>query len=318
VQFADQAPDEWAGEERLIEAELQQLRSEADTARQKAREVKTQLVGLRAAQTRDHAAGQATDHAVKELAHRQQTAEGDLQRLQSQADAADAKAAELATQLAALHAVQEKDRNAALAQNRATRQRVEDFLKEAKFEVFLEKRDDWILRKAAIPIQQQQFCHIIEQFEPELRRIEKVSNEIRRNLLFLDRRKDLETLLPQGRFGNWVLHVKEVTQAKDGSAAIVLQGPCPVMFGSDTCERNGSKISATVQKNTPMFRELTKLGNDDYVVASGTILFLTHEDQVQELQEEAVYTPGEYCSDNAGTKIQDVFVTDLNYLVQLR
>ena len=51
----------------------------------------------------------------------------------------------------------------------------------------------------------------------------------------------MATLLPRGEFENWVVQIKEVTQASDGSAAVMLQPPCRAMLGSDACQKNGSK-----------------------------------------------------------------------------
>jgi len=181
-----------------------------------------------------------------------------------------------------------------------------------------EQPDDWILHKSAIPIQQQQFCRIVNQFWPDLERVKQVRNEIRSNMLYRDRKEELETLLPHGRFENWVLHVIAVTQAADGNAAITLQPPCQVMLASDACQKNTSGIHADIKKDTPLFRELEKVGHNDFVVVSGTILYLSQGDQTQELPQYAMYKPGEYCSESGDAKGQEVLVTDINYLVQLR
>ena len=99
-----------------------------------------------------------------------------------------------------------------------------------------ERADSWIVRVAAIPIQQQQFCRAIDKFHDDLAQVYKVRNDIRRNTLYRARQEDLATLLPNGVFENWLVRVIEVTQAPDGSAAVLLQPPCRVMLGSDACQ----------------------------------------------------------------------------------
>lgn len=181
-----------------------------------------------------------------------------------------------------------------------------------------ENPDSWMLRVAAIPVQQQQFCRIVDQFYDDLTRAYQARNEIKKNVLYLDRKADMVTLLPGGDFENWVVQIKEVTQAPDGSAAVMLQPPCRAMLGSDTCQPGG-KIRATIPITSPLYRELGRVSAGDFVVVSGRILYAAEAaNPEQPLPTYAVYQAGTHCSALDGGKQADVFVTEIRYLVQLR
>jgi len=146
----------------------------------------------------------------------------------------------------------------------------------------------------------------------------QLHNDIKQNALYRDRKLDMATLLPRGEFENWVVQIKEVTQASDGSAAVMLQPPCRAMLGSDACQKNGSKIRATVGASSPLYRELARVSAVDFVVVSGKILYAESTNPDQPLPTYAVYEPGSHCSTVDGSKKEDVFVTEIRYLVQLR
>jgi hypothetical protein len=180
-----------------------------------------------------------------------------------------------------------------------------------------EDRNSWMMRVAAVPVQQQQFCRIVDQFYDNIDRVYQTRNDIKKNTLFRDRQLSMAALLPHGEFSNWVVQVKEVTQAPDGSAAVMLQPPCRVMLGSDACQSSGSKVQATIPTNSPVYRELGRVSAGDFVVVSGRILYAEASEN-KPLPTYAVYQPGSHCSATQGSKQEDVFVTEISYLVQLR
>jgi hypothetical protein len=87
----------------------------------------------------------------------------------------------------------------------------------------------WILNIAAVPVQQQQFCKIVDRFHDDLRQVRGTRNDLRINAMYRDRQKDIAALLPGGRFENWVVSLKEVKQQSDGSISVLLQPPCRVV-----------------------------------------------------------------------------------------
>jgi len=181
-----------------------------------------------------------------------------------------------------------------------------------------ERGDDWMLRVAAVPVQQQQFCRIVDRFHDELAQVYKVRNEIKKNILFKDRQQDLASLLPGGGFNSWVVRVVEVTQAIDGSAAVLLQPPCRAMLGSDACSNQPGKIRATIAPNSLIYRELGRLNSGDFVTISGTIIYAKEAVDDRPVPQYALYEPSKHCSVAEGSKDQDVFVTSITNLVQLR
>lgn len=181
-----------------------------------------------------------------------------------------------------------------------------------------ERPEDWMLRVAAVPVQQQQFCRIVDRFYDRLAEVYRARNDIRFNSLYRDRQRDMVALLPGGRFENWVVRVLEVTQARDGSAAVVLQLPCRALLGSNACSTSKSKIGATIATDSPIYRELEHVKAGDFVVVSGRLAYASEQPPGQPLPEYAVYRAGSYCSTAQGGSSQDVFVTEIGYLARLQ
>ena len=181
-----------------------------------------------------------------------------------------------------------------------------------------EGAENWRPRAAAIPMQQQQFCRIIDRFNDDITLARLVRNDVRRNNLYRERQTDLAILIRNGNFEKWLVRVADVTRASDGSTAILLQPPCRVMLGSDACQRNGSEIRATIKPDAPFFRELGQVSNGDFVAVSGTVLFAQQEQRGQAAAQNAVYQPGTHCSGSAGAQTQDIFVTQIRGLVPQR
>ncbi len=179
-----------------------------------------------------------------------------------------------------------------------------------------EDPNSWMVRVAAVPVQQQQFCRVVDKFYDDIGKVYQTRNEIKENSLLRDRQLDMAALLPHGEFSNWVVRVKEVTQTSDGGAAVMLQPPCRAMLGSNTCQKDGSKIQATIPSDSPIFRELGKVSAGDFVVVSGTVLY-AEPSEGKPAAAHAVYQAGSYCSNVDGSKQEDVFVTQISYLVQL-
>ena len=83
------------------------------------------------------------------------------------------------------------------------------------------------------------------------------------------------------------------------------------MLGSDACQKNGSKIQATILPNSSTYRELEKVSAGDFVVVSGKILYVGSSED-KPLPTYAVYEAGSHCSTTIASKQEDVFVTEVN------
>jgi hypothetical protein len=225
----------------------------------------------------------------------------------------------LRTRFSAVKEIQ-RDQQQLAARQTQTERRVEGIVSVLQNIVLpvTEQPNDWMMRVSAVPVQQQQFCRIVDRFYNGLAQVYQARNDIRKNALFRDRQKDMAALLPNGAFENWVVAVREVTQAADGSAAVMLQPPCRAMLGSDACEKDPTKIHATIPTSSPLFRELERVSAGDFIVASGRILYAAQDLSEQPLPTHAMYEPGSHCSSVEGGKKQDVFVTEIRYLARLK
>ena len=161
-----------------------------------------------------------------------------------------------------------------------------------------------------IPVQQQQFCRIVDKFFNDLTLVYRTRNEIKKNALYKERQQDVAALLPNGNFENWLVRVAEVTQAPDGSAAVMLQLRCRAMLGSDACAKDSSNPQATIAPTSAAFRELQRVDTGSFVVVSGRMLFAATDSNAKALPAYGTYQPGTHCAAAEGGKRQDVFTTD--------
>ncbi|MBS7803169.1 hypothetical protein KIH24_01135 [Rhizobiales bacterium TNE-4] len=181
-----------------------------------------------------------------------------------------------------------------------------------------ENPKDWMMRVSSVPVQQQQFCRIIDRFFDELDDISATKNEIKKRIAYRDRINDISALLPKGRFENWVVRVLGIKLLKDGSAAVILQPPCRAVIGTDMCLNNSDVISGAVKADSSMYRELAKVSAGDFVVVSGSIVAVESDSSNTAQTIPALYEPGKNCADSDIVKKQDYFVSQLSYLAALK
>jgi hypothetical protein len=177
---------------------------------------------------------------------------------------------------------------------------------------------DWMMRVSSVPVQQQQFCKIIDQFFDDLDEIKASRNEIKKRIAYKDRLSDISALLPKGRFENWVVRVLEIRVLSDGSAAVTLQPPCRALIGSDMCQSRAELYSGSIKPDTPMYRELAKVSTGDFVVVSGTMVAAELDKSTSLETSKAVYQSSENCLGDDANKKQDYFISNLTYLVSLK
>ena len=147
----------------------------------------------------------------------------------------------------------------------------------AKSEQSYEKGYSWEDLKSQIEIQQRQFCSLTENFFRQLQEAKKTRNEIRVNLVFMQRQEDLDALIPLGTFKNWIFEVVKIDQVPDGSAAVILKLQCDTTVGSGYLDevstaKGDEGWRATIPYNDRRFRELAKLSTGQFVTASGQFL----------------------------------------------
>ena len=86
-------------------------------------------------------------------------------------------------------------------------------------------------------------------------------------------------MLPGGKVNNWIFKVLKIDQVEDGSAAVVLSLQCKSFVGSGQVhtkstwrKKSNKEWRATIPYNDRRFRELAKLGVNDFILGSGTLL----------------------------------------------
>jgi len=142
----------------------------------------------------------------------------------------------------------------------------------------------WFEVEQYTPIQQRQFCDLAEEYRSNLSEAFISRNEIKQNKVKQQRQEDLDGLLPEGKFDNWIARVVSVKQVNDqndptvdGDVAVVVELKCDVQVGSGQLEvGNSLKWGATIDYNSREYREASKLSSGDFVIVSGE--FVTIKD----------------------------------------
>ncbi|MFZ9315164.1 MAG: hypothetical protein ACO24G_07900 [Burkholderiaceae bacterium] len=132
---------------------------------------------------------------------------------------------------------------------------------------------EWTAFRSLLPLQQQQFCQAVSSYNQDVFAAQNLRNEVRLTVAKTRRDTALSTIAPDRRFHNWVMQVKSLRLAKDGSASVVLGLPCGIAFGSLAC---GSEIRGTIPASSALFQQVADLGVGDFLVdVSGVILSQT-------------------------------------------
>lgn len=184
-----------------------------------------------------------------------------------------------------------------------------------------QKPISWANFQSQIEIQQRQFCSLAEDFYYKLKEAKTTKNEIKVNVVFMERQEDIDALIPQGNFSNWIFEVVKIDQVPDGSAAVILKLQCDTTVGSgylDELTAAGEDgWRATIPYNDRRYRELAKLSAGQFVTASGKFLEV---DKFKPGQPETFYASmpiGNHpLVKNMGLK-GELFVADFSYIAAL-
>ena len=142
--------------------------------------------------------------------------------------------------------------------------------------------ENWTEGKSYAPIQQRQFCDLTEQYRKSLTQAFESKNDIKVNLTKKQRQLDLDALIPEGHFKNWVVKIVSVKQVVapnypevDGDAAVVLELWCGTQIGSGAININGNSFwGATIKHGSREYREAAKFQRGNFAIVSGHFLRL--------------------------------------------
>ena len=134
----------------------------------------------------------------------------------------------------------------------------------------------------------------------------------------------LDGLLPSGKINNWIFKVLKIDQVEDGSAAVVLRLQCKSFIGSGQVytkatwrKKSNKEWRATIPYNDRRFRELAKLGVNDFILGSGTLLEI---EAFKPGQIETFYASqqiGEHPLTKGLNLEGELFIADLSYIAAL-
>jgi hypothetical protein len=141
---------------------------------------------------------------------------------------------------------------------------------------------NWQDAEKYITIQQKQFCDLTDNYVVDLYNAENSRNEIKINKVKKQRQEDLDALLPEGQFQNWIVKVVSVKQVNtpqnqrtDGDSAAVFELSCGSQIGSGALNIDGQVFwGATIDYDSREYREISKLSSGQFAIISGTFLKL--------------------------------------------
>lgn len=142
--------------------------------------------------------------------------------------------------------------------------------------------ENWTEGKTYAPIQQRQFCDLTEKYRQSLTQAFASKNDIKVNLTKKQRQLDLDALIPEGHFQNWVVKIVSVKQVVapntpevDGDAAVVLELWCGTQIGSGAININGNSFwGATIEHGSREYREVAKFQRGNFAIVSGDFMRL--------------------------------------------
>ena len=133
--------------------------------------------------------------------------------------------------------------------------------------------DVWINFNPAITVQERQFCRIVENFRTEYAVAETTRNQIKINETLRGLTQSLNSLLPDGKLQGWVMRTVSISQATDGSAEVLLELPCGIYVGSNTCDADPKNFYGTAKEGTRIYSELAKMTMGDFALVSGQFVY---------------------------------------------
>ena len=183
---------------------------------------------------------------------------------------------------------------------------------------------EWMPFQNKMSLQQEQFCQLTNRFFKDMKKAIESRNDIRVNMVHQDRQENMDGLIPSGKINNWIFKVIKIEQVEDGSAAVVLRLQCKSFVGSGQIyskstwrKKSNKEWRATIPREDRRFRELAKLGVNDFILGSGTLLEI---EAFKPGQIETFYASqqiGEHPLTKGLNLEGELFIADLSYIAAL-
>jgi len=131
--------------------------------------------------------------------------------------------------------------------------------------------DNWSSVEQYIPVRQKAFCNLMNQYETKAQDAEESRNQIRQNQVEEDRGQDLLALIPDGKFENWLVEVRDVVVIPNGDAAYEMRLQCGVLLGSGKTAE-GQQYAATAKKGSVTYNQLAGVSAGDFILINGGLI----------------------------------------------
>ena len=129
----------------------------------------------------------------------------------------------------------------------------------------------WSNVEKYIPVRQQAFCNLMNQYEIKAEKAEETKNQIKQNEVNNNRGVDLLALMPNGTFTNWLVEVREVIVIPNGDAAYEMRLQCGVSVGSGKTSQ-GQEYAATAKKGSIIYKQLSGVSAGDFILVNGRLI----------------------------------------------
>jgi hypothetical protein len=129
----------------------------------------------------------------------------------------------------------------------------------------------WTDVEKYIPVRQQAFCNLMNQYEIKAEEAEESKNQIKQNEVNEKRGDDLLALMPNGAFTNWLVEVREVVVIPNGDAAYEMRLQCGVSVGSGRISE-GENYAATAKKGSVIYKQLAGVSAGDFILVNGRLI----------------------------------------------
>ena len=134
--------------------------------------------------------------------------------------------------------------------------------------------EDWNSVSDFISARQKRFCQIVENSREELDIAMTTGNQLKQNLVLRNLDQQIEAIIPDGEFSDWVMQVQEVFATEEGNAAFKLEAQCNTTFGTGSANVENEKQVwfAPAKPGSRIFEQLLSVERGDFVLVNGRLI----------------------------------------------